>query len=239
MNKINPEVNKFVLSDASKYVSMESKFIIKPLGILLIIILLLSGSIYFSLGKINLIRAKIGESQKSEKLLNTKVNILQNVDSIIPSDISFIDLALPSKGVVIYGMSQVKNQASALGLLISDLKTGSASQINSGVSKVTISFDVEGEEQAVYDYLELFSKLLPLMKVDKVDISKINGVATASTTVSVFSGELPTKIPSLTTPVTDLTNDETKILNEILGFKQPQFILSSPNSETPKEDPFN
>ncbi|AKM83466.1 hypothetical protein A2422_01165 [Candidatus Woesebacteria bacterium RIFOXYC1_FULL_31_51] len=239
MDKINPEINKFVIGDTSKFISQESKFMIKPLAIFVIVIALLVGSVYFGFGQINSIKTKLTESKKNQKLLATKVSILQNVTKVIPIDLTSIDFALPEKGIAIYGMSQVKSQAGALGLIISNLRTGSVIQEKDGVSKATISFDVEGNEQAIYDYLGLFSKLLPLMKVDKVSISKLDGVVKASTTISVFSGELPKRIPSITSPVTDLTNDELLTLKEISTFSPPQFVIPAPFSDIAKEDPFN
>lgn len=239
MEKVNPEINKFVLADTSKFVSTEVKYIAKPLAIFALTISLFVGSFYFSLGQINKVRAKIDSSKKDQKVLAAKVSVLRNITDVLPADISFVDTALPSKGIALYGMSQVKTQANNLGLIISDLRTGGVVQEKDGLSRISISFDVAGDGQAIYDYLALFPKLLPLMKVDKLSLSKIDGITNATVTLSAFSGDLPKKIPSLETPVTDLTSDEVKILNEISGYSQPQFLLPSPTIETPKENPFN
>jgi hypothetical protein len=239
MDKVKPQTNKIIVNDTPKFISEESKFMIIPLAIFVLIMSLLAGSVYFELGQINLIKAKLTEGKKNQKLLATKVSILQNVTNVIPIDLTSINFALPEKGIAIYGMSQVKSQASTLGLIITNLRTGSVIQEKNGVSKATISFDVEGNEQTIYDYLGLFSKLLPLMKVDKVSISKLDGIVKASTTISVFSGELPQRIPSITSPVTDLTNDELLTLKEISTFSPPQFVIPAPFSDTAKEDPFN
>lgn len=217
----------------------ELNFLLKPLGIFIFIVLLFIGSCYYGLEQINLLKTKINVDKKSQKVLGTKLSILQNVENIIPSDISFIDIALPSRGIAIYAMNQVKNQANSLGLIISNLKTGAVTPDKDGISKVNISFEIEGDEQSVYNYLESFPELLPLMKIDKVSINSTDGIVRASVSVSAFSGELPKKIPSITTSVTDLTSDEVKVLNEISGYQKPQFVVINASNETPKEDPFN
>lgn len=239
MEKVNPEINKFVLADTSKFVSTEIKYIAKPLGILALIVALFVGSFYFGLGQINKIRTQIDASKKDQKVLATKVSVLRNITNVLPTDISFVDVALPAKGIALYGMSQVKTQANLLGLTIADLRTGGVIQEKDGLSRISISFDVTGDEQTIYNYLAMFPKMLPLMKVDKLSLSKIDGITSATVTLSAFSGDLPKKIPSLVTPVTDLTSEEVETLNEISGFSQPQFLLPSPTIETPKDNPFN
>lgn len=219
-------------------ITKELKFFLKPLGVLIVLIVLIIITLNFGLGQINSVKAKIKKSNKDEKILITKVNTLKNVAEVLPSDISFIDIVLPSKGTSLYSMSQIKNQAYPLGLLVTNLKTGSAIQTQEGVSKTSLSFDVQGNEQVIYSYLGLFPKLLPLMKVDKVDISKAEGIANATVTLSTFSGDLPKEIPSITTPITDLSNDEIKTLKDISGFLLPQFIIPSVSIEASREDPF-
>ena len=63
MKNTKSEANKVVLTVSPKGISMETKFLLKPVGIFLIIISLLIGSIYFSLGQINKVNAKIAESE--------------------------------------------------------------------------------------------------------------------------------------------------------------------------------
>ena len=239
MKETKIETNKLVFSSPSKLLSIQSKFLIKHLGILLLTILLLASSLYYGIGKVKSIKTKISESQKSEKLLNNKVSILRNVTSTLPEDISYIDFALPSKGIALYAISQVKNQANTLGLLISNLRTGSVSEDKNGISKINLTFDVEGYEQSIYDYLGLFPKMLPLMKIDKLSINTTAGIATATVSVSAYSGDLPKSIPSLTSPIKDLTNEEIQTLNNISEFLKPEFVTLSASTESPKEDPFN
>jgi len=220
-------------------IKSQLNFLAKPMIILLCIIGSFIFLVVFGVKQVNEVRGQIAVNTEIEKKLEVKSQTLESVTKILAGNVTFLDVVLPSKGAVLYGLSQIKNQSLVHGVNISSLKTGSSQISTDDVSKTSITFDVEGNEQAIYDYLGLFSKLLPLMKVDKVSISKLDGVVKASTTISVFSGELPKRIPSITSPVTDLTNDELLTLKEISTFSPPQFVIPAPFSDIAKEDPFN
>lgn len=215
-------------------------FLAKPAGILVAIIGLLVFALSFGLKQITSVRAKIAAGNKSETTLKQKVQTLETVAEILPGDVTFLDIVLPSKGSVLYGLSQVKNQSLSNNVAISSLKTGTQIPESDGVYKTSISFDAEGDEQSIYNLLNSFSKLLPLMNVDKVSLNKSGDLARASISVSVFSSELPKKIPALTESVKELTKEEITTLTELATYSMPQFVEPGvDNSEAKKADPFN
>lgn len=215
-------------------------FLAKPLGILSVIVLLFILVLTFGLKQITSVRNKISAGNKSETTLKQKAQTLETVAEILPGDVTFLDIVLPSKGSVLYGLSQVKTQALTNNIALSSLKTGTSIPESDGVFKTSISFDAEGEEQSIYIFLNSFSKLLPLMIVDKVSINKSENLARASVSISVFSSELPKKIPALTESVKELTKEEVKTLTELSTYGMPQFVEPSvENLPTTKADPFN
>jgi hypothetical protein len=162
------------------------------------------------------------------------------VSEILPGDVTFLDIVLPSKGAVLYGLSQIKSQALTYGITLSSLKTGIAIPESDGVYKTSISFDAEGEEQSIYTFLNSFSKLLPLMNVDKVSLNKSANNARTNVTISVYSSELPKKIPALTESVKELTRDEISTLQDLATYGIPQFVEPTLSTEgVAKTDPFN
>lgn len=215
-------------------------FLIKPVSILVVIILLFVLVISFGVSQITSVRTKIAAGNKSETTLKQKAQTLETVAEILPGDVTFLDVVLPSKGSVLYGLSQIKSQALTNNIVLSSLKTGTSIPESDGVYKTSISFDAEGEEQTIYIFLNSFSKLLPLMNVDKVSINKSDELARASVSISVFSSELPKKIPALTESVKELTKDEIKTLTELATYEMPQFVEPEVENSSPKKvDPFN
>lgn len=218
----------------------EFNFLVKPVSILFIIIALFILVLTFGIKQINTVRTKIAAASKNETLLKQKSSTLEAVDVALPGDTTFLDIVLPSKGSVLYGLSQVKSQALANQVTISSLKTGISVPEKDGVYKTSISFDVEGEEPSVYKFIDSFSKLLPLMNVDKVSLSKSGTIARANISIAVFSSELPKKIPALTESVKELTKAEIDLLRELATYGIPQFIEPSVSETTSvKPDPFN
>lgn len=214
-------------------------FLIKPLLTLAFSVLLLVLVAVFGLKKITELRTQITALESSQKTLLAKVSILRNVSETIPEDMTNVNLALPSKGAVVYALSQVKNQAASNGLSLSNIKAGNTIPGVTGVSKTSINFDVDGDQNTIMTYLNNLTKSLPVMKIDKIKLDQASGTSRASVSLNVYSAELPRRIPSLTSPVTELTAAEMDALTEISGYTSPDFTEPLPEDTGGKEDPFN
>lgn len=222
------------------YTKSEFNFLIKPLAILFTVIGLIILIVTFGIKQINSLKSKLDSAQKNQRLLEQKVDTLESVGQVLSGDVTFLDIVLPNKGAVLYGLSQIKNQALNFGVALSGLKTGGVIPESSGVYKTSISFDAEGDEQNIHLFLQSFSRVLPLMNVDKVSLNKTNTLTSASVSVSVFSSDLPKKIPAVTEAVNDFTREETDLLKEISSFTLPQFVEPSAlQLESQKANPFN
>lgn len=228
------------MKDINTNFKNEIGFLAKPISILTIIIFLFILLITFSLKQINAIRSKIASNTKIESQLRQKVQTLETVEDVLSEGSTFLDIVLPSKGSVLYGLSQIKAQSLIFGVSLSSLKTGTQIPVEGGVNKASISFEVEGDEQSIYAFLGSFSKLLPLTSVDKVSLSKSENSARANVTLNVYSSELPKKIPALTEPIKELSKEEITLLKELSTYAMPQFV--EPNAtqiNSTKTDPFN
>ncbi len=218
----------------------EISFLAKPLAILGLLVALFAVVLTIGMKQISSLRSKISSNQKNQKVLQQKVSTLESVGEILSGDTTFLDVVLPNKGAVLYGLSQIKSQAVLFNLTLSSLKTGISVPEKEGVFKTGISFEVEGEEQSIYTFLDSFSTALPLMNVDKVSLNKSAGAARASVSVSVFSSELPKKIPSVSEAVKELSSDEINLLRELSEYSMPQFVEPSfVPDKADRFDPFN
>ena len=150
----------------------EVMYLIKPMLILVTLIILVILLVVIGMKQITTVITKINESKQAELLLNQKITVLEKVTTVISGDTTFFDFVIPSKTSVLYGLSQIKSQASKNSLLISTIKTGSMIPEKNGISKNAITFEIEGSESSVYTFLTSLSKMLPLMNVDKVKINK-------------------------------------------------------------------
>lgn len=217
----------------------EIKFLIKPALLLSVVILLIVFVGFMGFRQITAMITKLNEAKTSQIALNKKISVLESIPDVISEDTTFLDAVLPNKTAVLYGLSQVKNQAIKNNLLVSDLKTGGVLSEENSVSRTLLSFDIEGQGPSVYEFLRSFSKTIPLMSVDKVKINKTADLLKASVTISVYSSELPKTIPSLSSAVNELTPQEIELLKELVSYTLPVFIQPKAQENSSKEDPFN
>lgn len=217
----------------------EVMYLIKPVSILLLLLVLLIATISIGYNQVTALISKTNVSKTTETSLNEKISILENVTKVISGDTTFLDVVVPSKASILYGLSQIKTQAQQNEVTISNVKTGTMTPDKNGVSKAPISFDAEGSEDAIYKFLQTFTKVLPLMNIETVKISSGTAVVKATVAMTVFSAELPKTIPSVTSVATDLSPDELKLLKELATYTLPIFIEPKPIEVEVKADPFN
>lgn len=220
----------------------EVKFVSLPVGMLTFVVLLFLGLIFFGFSNINSVRDKLSEVARETKTLEQKLFILKTVDQNLANITSAFDIALPSKSSTLYGLNQIKNIATLNNLMVSNVLSGSLTSLNKEISKIPITFEVEGSETDIFNFLNSLSKVLPLMTVTSVDYSSSDNLSSATVTLNVYTAPLPKNIPSITQSVSDLTNDELKLIDELSTYQKPAFTGNLPIQEpsvSGKLDPFN
>lgn len=218
---------------------IEGAYLAKPIMYLVVAVIIIVASLSFGLGEISKLTSKIDEVKAEENLLNQKVFVLGKVTEVVSDNTTFLDLAIPSRAPTLYGLSQIKNLATKNNLLVSGIRTGASVPVPGGISSNSISFDVEGSEVDLYNFIASFKSSMPIMNVDKLKISSISPIARAYITVNVYSAELPKSIPSVSTSVQDFTAEEIETIRTLAGYTMPVFIEPKSTEVTPKEDPFN
>jgi hypothetical protein len=220
-------------------INSEFKFIAKPMAILSILVVLFITVFAVGIQKVNDLRSRISSNTNLISSLNNKVSVLERIPEILSGDITFLDIALPSRGAVLYGLSQVKNQAIINEVVVTNLKTGSNTPESGGVSKTSIVFDVEGQADKVYNFLSTFSKALPLMNVDRARITKSGDLVSATVTIYVYTADLPEKIQSVTASTKELTTEELEAISEISVYSLPLFKEPKVFESEARIDPFS
>lgn len=217
----------------------EIKFLIKPVSILLTLSILIISTILIGINQYSSVTSKIEDSKNVQLGLNKKLGTLQSIPDALSGDTTFLDVALPHKTAVLYGTSQIKLQSTKNNLVVSNIKTGAATEESGTILKTPISFDVEGDESSIYDFFQSFKKVLPLMNISRVKVSKSGSATRASALLNVYSADLPKTIPSISSSVNELTAEEIKTLKDISQYTLPTFIEPEVQTITPKADPFN
>jgi len=215
------------------------KYLAKPILILVAIISLLVFTVIFGIGKIKTLNVKIQAARVLKGQLTQKVDILQDVRGKVEEGVDLAAIALPSKGSILFGLSQIKNKVNSLGLTIENLKTTNVIKEEGGVERASISFDIVGDETNLYLFLDSFKKILPLSNINKLSITSEGGTSTAAITVNFYSSEAIEKIPAITGQVSGLTNEELDILNSLSSYEVPEFTIPTVSEFPVRDDIFN
>ncbi len=215
------------------------KIVIKAVLPFIIVIILFVTVGQFGFGRIVEIRNQIAGAQSEQKILTQKLDILENIQS---SGTQFSNLAVaalsdssPSLSVI----SQIKILAMKEGIVLNQMKASSPTIDPAGLSTISISFNAAGSRTQIESFINAISSFAPISIVDKIKISEsAPGAALANITVKSFWAPFPTKVPAVTTAITDLTSAERETLQNLGNLTQPVFV-SIQASQGGKADPFS
>ncbi|MBI4153450.1 type 4a pilus biogenesis protein PilO [Candidatus Woesebacteria bacterium] len=183
-------------------------------------------------------RNALNEARKSQAVLEQKESLLKQIETEISSQVDVLANVLPEGNPALIMISQVKNLAAVSGITITMFKTGAQTDTGA-VSFVNLSFDAEGELVSLISFLNTMKILAPLSTIEKVKINQQAGAASANISARIYFAEYPTKLPSLTEAVNELSAEEQGLLDTLSGLTLPVFTTLSPQGPSIRESPFN
>ena len=205
---------------------------------LLIVIILFALVGKFGVSKVQSVQSEIKTAQKTEKTLTEKLSLLKNLSGVI-SKTGMANSALPSSNPSITLMGQLKNEAIMNTVILSGIKSN-ASADPSGLSAASVSFTVAGTRNQIFSFLNGLTKIAPITTINTIQITEQGGGTEAEISLRSYWADLPKTIPSVTTPIEDLTADEKRLLSEVSNLIQPSFsqIELSPSLTDINPNPF-
>lgn len=205
---------------------------------LFIVIILFIAVGNFGISKIVDVRNRIVTGQNSEKSLTQKLDILKIVSSELSLKSGLISSVMPGENPSLTVLSQLKILAISNGVILSSIKSTSGSGTASELNQTSVSFSVTGARIQVLSFLRAIAKIAPITVVDKIKISGLGGGVTGDIAVKSYWVDFPKTIPSVSSPVTDLTAQEKVIINDLSAYIQPTFIELAPSQSSVNPNPF-
>lgn len=207
--------------------------------VLLIILGILSGlAIRIGFGRIGQQRQDVAVARQNENTLSQKEGVLRSNQGTIPSFVNTVAASLPEKSPALSMTSQLRNLALANGIILENIKIGSAVPSGS-LSEVDITFGLEGTPQQVVSYLNSIKNLAPVSTIEKAKINQSALGTRADVTVRVYYSPFPEKLPSLTEAVKELNEDERNTLNRLSALSLPAFTDLQPQPAGTRDNPFD
>ena len=181
------------------------------------------------------VREKLQESKKQEAILTAKLETLQRGEESYQSFSDLSAVAIPDKNPAAIVSSQVKTLGAVSGVAISKVSALSGGNAESGLRGLSVEISVQGELANMIKYFDSLRSFLPLTEV--VEVNFTQGGATISTEAQItsFFAPFPEALPSLTAPITDLTQEEKEILAKYASYAQPTFTRAEVVSGGPYE----
>lgn len=222
-----------------KALLLNFRLLAPSLGVIIGVILLSLFSFRFAWGRITQIQSATAVVQKEERALREKLDILEDLSSSgITSQVTSATTALPANNSGLMTLAQLKSLALLQGITLGNIKMGNP--VSGSLSSVEIALDADGSFPAVVGYIKSLSRAAPLMGLDELQIVSSGGEARASLAILTYWAPYPAKIPPLTEPITDLTADERKYLEELRVLTAPPFTADiKPSSPVDRSNPFS
>lgn len=215
------------------------KYMGKTVSLFLLVLLLMILVLVYGINRVKVLNEKISESQKIQKQLNKKTEILKDVQIDVEKNVGSVDIALPSKGVSLFGLNQIKNKALQFNLLLDNLKISVPTVVSGGIEKSYISFDLYGNSDNIYFFLDSLEKILPITKIEKLVIHNLDGNSNITVNLNIYGSELLKKIPSITGQISDLSNHELDVLDDLSEYEMPEFDIPKSSEFSERGDLFN
>ncbi|MEK7112246.1 MAG: type 4a pilus biogenesis protein PilO [Patescibacteria group bacterium] len=212
--------------------------ILIPSAYLAVSILLFVFTAKTGIAKISEQRKGLSEARKIQGVLQQKENILRQIETEVPLQVDILANVLPEKNPALTMISQIKNLAAVSETTITTFKIGA--QNDSGdLSFVDLNFDIDGGLTEVLSFMNSIKALAPLSTIDKAKINQAGGIASANVTIKIYFAGYPTKLPSLTEAVSDLSEEEKGLLVTFSGLTLPTFTTLTPQEPVSRESPFD
>lgn len=181
---------------------------------------------------INQTKNEVSKHKELIKTLNQKLSILKNVQAELPSDMSFLNMALLRDNALMVVVNNIKQKASSLGIEVVDIKAGQT-LVKGGLNQISLTVSIKSDLVKLQQYLTLLDKSLPIITVENITADFATKPEIVNLTISVYSAEPLKTIPSLTEAVKDLTPAEHKLLERISDFSLPELTTLTP--QTPSD----
>lgn len=209
-----------------------------PAVYLLVSIILFVFGAKTGIAKISEQRDSLAEAKKTQAVLEQKESLLRQIETEVSSQVEVLANVLPEKNPALTMISQIKNLAAVSGITITSFKIGAVNDTGS-VSFADVSYDADGDSVSVIAFLNTIKTLAPLSTIDTAKINQQAGAASANVRIRVYFAGYPTKLPSLTEAVNELTGEEEGLLDNLSGLSLPTFTTLTPQEPTVRESPFN
>lgn len=188
-------------------------------------------------GSIRSLYKELADKKQEVKILKDNIETLKKVDLTMINKSEHVFMTLPDRSFVPLLISNIKSESTDKILI----KTIKSENVNSGenIPGINLIYEAEAEKmENIFSFAEALQKYVPITVFNKIDISAKDGKYDIGFEAATYWAELPKDIPQVDSVVNNLTDEETKLLNEIAGYKLPTGSSLNPQGPSDRPNPF-
>ncbi|MBU0570416.1 hypothetical protein KKB40_06620 [Patescibacteria group bacterium] len=191
--------------------------------------------------QINLQLSNLEMAKRTEGILEEKVFILRQIKEGVLEYTNTSVTALPEKNPAPVIISQLKAFSRNSSVNLDKIKSGTISVSGENVSMAQLSVEVESAEELsmIIDFINTLPNTLPLLTINNIEMTGLNGEPAMKLTASYYWSAFPTQLPPITEPIKDLLPNERVLLSELSSFLKPSFTVLQPTQPRERANPFN
>ena len=198
-----------------------------PIGIIAVVIVLafVAGNIIIQ--RIGSIRSEISRLESSNNLLNTRLKTLQEIPVEITESIQIVSRALPPENPAILIAKQIRDIALENDLVIQKMNitrnSAAVSESPDDIANIEINFDATGTLAEIGILIDSLKNISPIVNLSSVELQRKlqDNTVDATLFLTAFSSGFPETLPSITEPISELSQGEMATLEELKVFRQP------------------
>lgn len=220
-----------------KFFTPNLRKLVTPLVSITILVILFFVSFKIGFSKLSSQKEEIVGLNKNIGILKKKEETLSIVQKNISNSIQFFSMAIPASNPSLSIISQIKTQSLLKGLIFENLKGGGESKGKS-FSKVDINFDLDGDLNSVLSFLQETEKFAPIITLEKIKLNQSGGIYSGAINVRGYWADYPGKIPAITQPLSDFSDEEMDMIVKISELLLPSFSEGIPETYSGRTEPF-
>lgn len=196
--------------------SERDRQILKSIAPFLIIVVLFYIVGKFAVSQILNIKNQINVAKTSQSVLSDKLTVLKSVSKIAVAGVDSVLFALPKTNPSVLAITQLKNLAAGNALVITDVKTSVAGNVDKGgVGYINTTFSVTGSREQIMSFIKGIENIAPITFVEKMELNENAGLNVANIGTRTYYAPLPVTIPTVSESITDLTASEKEMLSQM------------------------
>jgi len=220
----------------------------KPYLIVFAGFVILFALIYATAGRIyNGMIKTINDSKEVEKdvgLLDSKINSLKTIKVDLGSDdVNSLNVAFPEEDKMLFLFSQLKELAKNDGVTLTNIDFTTPSVQEGDLSRSVINLSISGVKTSVESFMSSVAAIAPLAGIGPVNFSNVTteeGLFVVNASVETYFSPLPKNLPSQSSYISVLTDDEKQTLNTLKSLKVLSVYVSQAKpADESAVNPFN